>query len=70
MWAFLRSDDEKVSPTACDRFLRAGPGGPIAVTTCPGATHDFDNPGAKHDFDDPGAARQAVPGNGWQRSTR
>lgn len=54
VWAFLGSDDEEVSPTACDRFLRAGTGGPIAVTTYPGATHDFD---------DPGAARQAVPGN-------
>ncbi len=54
VWAFLGSDDEEVSPTVCDRFLRAGTGGPIAVTTYPGATHDFD---------DPGAARQAVPGN-------
>ena len=54
VWAFLGSDDEEVSPTVCDHYLHAGASGPIAVTTYPGATHDFD---------DPGAARQAVPGN-------
>ena len=54
VWAFLASDDEEVSPATCDRFLHGGIGGPIAVTTYPGATHDFD---------DPGAARQAVSGN-------
>jgi len=55
VWAFLGSDDEEVSPVVCDRYLRAAAGtGPVAVTTYPGATHDFD---------DPGATRQAVPGN-------
>ena len=55
VWAFLGSDDEEVSPVTCDRYLRAGSGsGPIAVTTYPGATHDFD---------DPGTARQSVTAN-------
>jgi len=53
VWAFLGSDDEEVSPVICDRYLHAG-SGPIAVSTYPGATHDFD---------DPGAARQSVAAN-------
>ena len=54
VWAFLGADDEEVSPTVCARVLGDAAGGPVVVTTYPGATHDFD---------DPGAARQAVPGN-------
>ena len=53
VWVFLGSDDEEVSPTVCAKVLHAA-AGPVAVTTYPGATHDFD---------DPGAMRQAVPGN-------
>ena len=54
VWAFLGSDDEEVSPVACDKVLRGARGGPLQVTTYPGATHDFD---------DPGAARQTVAAN-------
>ena len=54
LWVFLGSDDEEVSPTVCADVLRRAHGGPVAVTTYPGATHDFD---------DPGAGRQAVAGN-------
>ncbi len=54
LWAFLGADDEEVSPSVCADVLRRARGGPVAVTTYPGATHDFD---------DPGAARQAVAGN-------
>ena len=54
VWAFLGADDEEVSPTVCADVLRRARGGPVAVTTYPGATHDFD---------DPGTGRQAVAGN-------
>jgi carboxymethylenebutenolidase len=54
LWAFLGSDDEEVSPQTCAKVLGAASGGPVVVTTYPGATHDFD---------DPGKARQAVAGN-------
>jgi len=54
VWVFLGSDDEEVSPTVCARVLGDAVGGPVVVTTYPGATHDFD---------DPGATRQAVAGN-------
>ncbi len=53
VWAFLGSDDEEVSPAVCARVLQHA-GGPVEVTTYPGATHDFD---------DPGMARQAVAAN-------
>jgi carboxymethylenebutenolidase len=54
--ALLAGDDEEVSPAACERLLehaRRG-GSPVAWTTYPGATHDFD---------DPGTRRQAVAAN-------
>ncbi|MCK9685576.1 dienelactone hydrolase family protein [Scleromatobacter humisilvae] len=54
LWAFLGSDDEEVSPETCAKVLAKASGGPVAVTTYAGATHDFD---------DPGKARQAVAGN-------
>jgi carboxymethylenebutenolidase len=54
LWAFLGSKDEEVSPQTCAKVLAAASGGPVAVTTYPGATHDFD---------DPGKTRQAVAGN-------
>jgi len=54
LWAFLGSDDEEVSPVVCAKVLAAASGGPVVVTTYPGATHDFD---------DPGKTRQAVAGN-------
>jgi len=54
VWAFLGSADEEVSPTACAEVLAHATGGPVAVTTYPGATHDFD---------DPGKARQSDPAN-------
>ena len=54
LWAFLGSDDEEVSPETCAKVLARASGGPVAVTTYPGATHDFD---------DPGKARQVVAGN-------
>ena len=54
LWTFLGSDDEEVSPETCAMVLSRASGGPVAVTTYPGATHDFD---------DPGKARQAVAAN-------
>ena len=54
LWAFLGSDDEEVSPEVCAKVLARAGGGPVAVTTYPGATHDFDDPGKTH---------QAVAGN-------
>ena len=54
LWALLGSDDDEVSPTVCEKVLRAAGGGPVVVTVYPGATHDFD---------DPGATRQAIAGN-------
>ena len=53
-WVLLGSDDEEVSPATCAKVLQKAEGGPVDVTTYPGATHDFD---------DPGAARQAIAGN-------
>ena len=43
-----------MSPTVCAEVLRHAPGGAVAVTVYPGATHDFG---------DPGTARQAAAGN-------
>jgi carboxymethylenebutenolidase len=54
LWAFLGSDDDEVSPAACEKVLRGAMGGPVQVTVFAGATHDFD---------DPGIARQSVAGN-------
>jgi len=51
---FLGSADEEVSPTVCAQVLSRASGGPLSVTTYPGATHDFD---------DPGAARQSEAAN-------
>ena len=54
VWAFLGAADEEVSPTVCAEVLGRASGGPVVVTTYPGATHDFD---------DPGKARQSAAAN-------
>ena len=45
VWVFLGSADEEVSPAVCAQVLSRASGGPVSVTTYPGATHDFDDPG-------------------------
>jgi carboxymethylenebutenolidase len=54
--ALLAADDEEVSPAACERMFEHARrnGSPVAWTTYPGATHDFD---------DPGMRRQAIAAN-------
>jgi len=54
VWVFLGAADEEVSPGVCVDVLGRASGGPVSVTTYPGATHDFD---------DPGTARQSEPAN-------
>jgi len=54
VWVFLGASDEEVSPRVCAETLVHAAGGPVSVTTYPGATHDFD---------DPGKARQSEPAN-------
>ena len=56
LWMFLGTDDEEVSPAACQQVAQRSidAGTRITVTLYPGATHDFDDPGEK---------RQQVPSN-------
>jgi len=54
VWVFLGAADEEVSPAVCAEVLGRASGGPVLLTTYPGATHDFD---------DPGTARQSEPAN-------
>ena len=51
VWVFLGAADEEVSPTECAQVLGRASGGPVAVTTYPGATHDFDDPGKARQSD-------------------
>ena len=51
VWAFLGSADEEVSPATCAEVLGQARGGPVSVTTYPGATHDFDDPGKTRQSD-------------------
>ena len=51
VWVFLGSADEEVSPTVCAQVLARASGGPVSVTTYPGATHDFDDPGKARQSD-------------------
>jgi len=51
VWVFLGAADEEVSPTVCAETLARATGGPVAVTTYPGATHDFDDPGKARQSD-------------------
>lgn len=51
VWVFLGSADEEVSPTVCAEVLAHASGGPVSVTTYPGATHDFDDPGKARQSD-------------------
>jgi carboxymethylenebutenolidase len=51
VWVFLGAADEEVSPTVCAEVLARASGGPVSVTTYPGATHDFDDPGKARQSD-------------------
>ena len=51
VWVFLGSADEEVSPTVCADVLGRATGGPVSVTTYPGAMHDFDDPGKARQSD-------------------
>ena len=65
VWVFLGSADEEVSPTACAEVLAHASGGPVAVTTYPGATHDFDDPGTSRQSD---AANRAAKADAMARA--
>jgi carboxymethylenebutenolidase len=65
VWVFLGASDEEVSATVCAETLARAAGGPVAVTTYPGATHDFDDPGQARQSD---AANRAAKADAMARA--
>jgi carboxymethylenebutenolidase len=65
VWVFLGAADEEVSPTVCADVLARATGGPVSVTTYPGATHDFDDPGPARQSD---AANRAAKADAMARA--